>query len=167
MSLPLLPILVSVYEMVFKSPSLGRKFFIYVMRPLKRFRFARFTRHPPMLPHPLSLTSSHPDEKLETTAAAMAVRHVPSPSNKSLSCVTRSWRCDTCSDSNTDLLSEAEDENRNNWPEQTNCCRCLLGVLSFCSLLSDSALCQPLTHFVCFTLYMKLLHHHMTTNTEE
>lgn len=51
------------------------------------------------------LSASHPE--LETTTA-MVVRHVPPLSNTSLSCVTRSQRCDTCSDWNTDLLSETK-----------------------------------------------------------
>lgn len=41
-----------------------------------------------LLPHCPPPSVSHPDEKLETTTVT-AVRHVPSLSNKSLSCVTR------------------------------------------------------------------------------
>lgn len=87
------------------------RYFVYFLAFLE---LPRLLSHPPTLPPPLS--ASHPE--LETTTA-MVVRHVPPLSNTSLSCVTRSRRCDT------GLLWLKyrpvvwdEDENRNNLPGQ-------------------------------------------------
>ena len=97
----------------------------------------------------------------------MAGRHVPSLSNKSLSCVTRSRRCDTCSDSNTDLLSEPKMKTGIIGPDRSGSGRKLLPVFV---LEADGApnhrgIQETLQHCVCFTLHRTPPHHNQTTNT--
>ncbi len=74
----------------------------------------------PVLPPP------HP---VQETMTATTVRHVPSLSSKSLSCVTQFWRCDTCSDWTADLLSETKMKTGITGPtevdQDANCCQCL------------------------------------------